>query len=103
MFEPRKIEEQRAELDRLRKLLASQLASSTSEQAIAATRRAIADCEELLRNSEIAVDDPAQNNQPAVNRQHTLNISDNAQVTNAIVGDVYFDINQNIHYPKCLM
>jgi hypothetical protein len=94
------IEEQRAELARLRKLLESQLASSASEQAIAATRRAIADCEEALRSSEILVDNTAQHSQPAATRQHTLNISGNAQVTNAIAGDMYLDIHQNIHYPK---
>jgi hypothetical protein len=74
----------KAELERLRKLLESQLALQASEQAIAATRRAIADCIAALRSNGIDVDPAADEKQAAATRQHILNISGNAQVVNAI-------------------
>jgi tetratricopeptide (TPR) repeat protein len=84
MLEPEEITKQRAELAQQRKLLESQLAEGASEQAIAATRRAIAECKATLRSNGIEIDDDPLDQPPETGHQQT--IGGNAQIGVAVGG-----------------
>jgi len=85
MSEPEQISTLQNELARHYSLLVSQLAAKASEQAIAKTRHAIAECKEALLRLGIVVDDEKE---LATARQHQQTITGNAVVGVAVTGDM---------------